>query len=213
MTAAVKNETVEIVKVIYVVWQAIQRRHPDVPDVAITLAAGADGKKLKYGHFHANSWVRGKEMEMVHELFIGGEGLSRGAAELLGTLLHEAAHGVATTRKIQDTSRQGRFHNTKFKAIGEELGLELAQTGSIGWSDTSVPDATRTAYAREIKRLQAVLGIYRRITPRATKERNGGTKLTLKCECGRGFQISPSVAEQGPIWCHVCDTEFEEKEA
>jgi hypothetical protein len=29
---------------------------------------------------------------------------------VLGTLLHEAAHGLAQARSIQDTSRQGRYH-------------------------------------------------------------------------------------------------------
>jgi hypothetical protein len=28
---------------------------------------------------------------------------------VLGTLLHEAAHGLADTREIKDTSRQGRY--------------------------------------------------------------------------------------------------------
>ena len=44
----------------------------------------------------------------LHELFIGGEGLAAGAASVLATLLHEAAHAAATARSSQGTSRQGR---------------------------------------------------------------------------------------------------------
>ncbi len=35
----------------------------------------------------------------------------RGAADVLGTLLHETAHALAHVRDIKDTSRQGRWHN------------------------------------------------------------------------------------------------------
>jgi hypothetical protein len=56
-------------------------------------------------------------------VLISGEGFGRGPPEVLGTLLHEAAHGLAKTRGIKDTSRQGRFHNLRYKALAEELGL------------------------------------------------------------------------------------------
>lgn len=85
-------------------WAAIQARHPDVPGVVIALGAGSGGKRgLKLGHFAADRWQRGDGK--LPELFVGGEGLSRGSRGVLGTLLHEAAHGVASTRDIQDTSR------------------------------------------------------------------------------------------------------------
>ena len=32
---------------------------------------------------------------------------------MLATLLHEAAHALARVREIQDTSRQGRYHNQR----------------------------------------------------------------------------------------------------
>lgn len=51
------------------------------------------------------------------EVFVGGEGLARGPADVLATLLHEAAHALAHVRGIQDTSRQGRWHNAQFKAL------------------------------------------------------------------------------------------------
>ncbi|WP_297495484.1 hypothetical protein [Pseudonocardia sp.] len=42
---------------------------------------------------------------------------------MLATLLHEAAHALAHVRGIKDSSRQGRWHNAKFKALSEELGI------------------------------------------------------------------------------------------
>lgn len=34
---------------------------------------------------------------------------------------------MASTRGIQDTSRQGRFHNAWFRALAKELGLDVAK--------------------------------------------------------------------------------------
>lgn len=148
-------------------WAEIQRRHPDVPDVVVTLASGTAGNRpgaVTLGHFAGSRWVTTGEAgrRSVAELFIGGEGLALGAVNVLGTLLHEAAHGVAHTRKIQDTSRQGRYHNARFKALGEELGLVITQVEPIGWSDTTVPAATSAAYADELEQLAAVITAHRR---------------------------------------------------
>src|ERR1700733_5971927 len=141
-------------------WAAIQHRHPDVPSVVITLGAGSGGTRgLKLGHFAADRWQRGEGR--LPELFVGGEGLARGGRDVLGTLLHEAAHGVASTRAIQDTSRQGRFHNTRFRTLAEELGLAVAKTGSIGGSAPTAPAPTAALYRAEVRRLDAALVAFR----------------------------------------------------
>ena len=44
---------------------------------------------------------------------------------VIGIVLHEAAHGVASTRGIKDTSRQGRYHNRRF-AEGHTHDSEIA---------------------------------------------------------------------------------------
>jgi hypothetical protein len=73
-------------------------------------------------------------------VLVSGEGLQRGPVDVLGTLLHEAAHGLAYVRKVSDTSRQGRYHNRRCATLARELGLEVAHLDPIGWSATSVPD-------------------------------------------------------------------------
>lgn len=191
-------------------WRAIRARHPDVPEVVIALGSGTDhGRRgLKLGHFADARWQRGDGR--LPELFVGGEGLSRGSAAVLGTLLHEGAHGVAAMREIQDTSRQGRFHNTRFRALAEELGLVVAKTGSIGWSDTTVPDATAALYRAELGRLDAALVAWRH------GESNGGrggrissnNPVAARCECGRRIRVAETVLAAGPITCGLCGTDF-----
>jgi hypothetical protein len=113
-TVTERSFTAAMVDALETAWAAIQRVHPDVPDVVLTIGSGTVGRpagKVTLGHFAPDRWERvgGK----APELFIGGEGLSRGAPDVLATLLHEAAHGAAHRRGIKDTSRQGRYHNTK----------------------------------------------------------------------------------------------------
>jgi hypothetical protein len=142
-------------------WSSIRARHPDVPEVVITLGAGTGGSgPAKLGHFAAARWQRGPAEELP-EMFVAGEGLSRGAADVLATLLHEGAHGAAAARKVQDTSRQGRWHNARYRAIAAELSLDVAQAPAIGWSDTTVPPATAACYAAELGDLAAALTAWR----------------------------------------------------
>jgi hypothetical protein len=191
-------------------WGAIQQHHPDVPAVVITLGAGSRARgPLRLGHFAENRWRRGEES--LHELFVGGEGLARGAHDVLGTLLHEAAHGAAATRGIQDTSRQGRFHNARYKALAMELGLDVAKTGTIGWSATTVPASTAALYHAELRHLEGALVAYRH--PEAGNGRgdraSSNNGLAARCACNRLIRASETVLTAGPITCGLCDTNFE----
>jgi hypothetical protein len=79
--------------------------HPHLPAVVVVLASGTAGAApgtIKLGHFAALRWLHG-ERELP-EVFVGGEGLARGPVDVLGTLLHEAAHALAHVRGIPDTS-------------------------------------------------------------------------------------------------------------
>jgi len=190
-------------------WAAIMARHPDVPAVVIALGSGSGtGRGLKLGHFAPDRWQRGEGR--VPELFVGGEGLSRGARDVLGTLLHEAAHGVATVRGIQDTSRQGRFHNTRYRALAGELGLEVAKADSIGWSNTTVPDATAVLYRIELRRLEEALVAWRHADGHGRGGRaNNNNGVAALCSCGRRIRVAESVLEAGPITCGLCGNDFE----
>lgn len=216
-------------------WSAIQLQHPDVPDVVVTLGAGSIGVPagaLKLGHFAAERWVSNESKDLVGlaELFVGGEGLRRGAEPVLATLLHEAAHGVAHVRGIKDTSRQGRYHNTRFKLLGEELGLTIAQAPTIGWSSTELAPGTAVEYVDEIEALASAIVAFRNTEGAATVGPTGGGKrgpsggggsrrpkngLVLVCECspGRRIRASAAVVERGPIVCGVCSADFVESSA
>jgi hypothetical protein len=222
-----------LVEALEQVWAGIQRRHPDVPVVVVTLGAGSVGVpagQLKLGHFAERRWVAPDDPAGLSELFVGGEGLAQGPTGVLETLLHEAAHGIAHVRKVEDTSRQGRYHNARYKALGEEVGLTITQTHPIGWSGTKLAPGTADEYAVELAILSKALVTYRHsehqvpVIPTGDDETGGelgtagGTAPTagsrpkngysLVCGCKRRIRASAAVAEAGPIVCGLCGTEF-----
>lgn len=224
-----KTFSTTLVDTIEIVWAAIRAHHPEVPEVIVTMGAGFSRHRQVLGQFHAGSWVRTTEdgNQSAHELFVGGEGLAQGAHQVLVTLLHEAAHGVAHTRGVKDTSRQGRWHNSHFRAIAAELGVATTKSHRLGWSDSSLADGVADAYADQLTELQAALTAHRRTftgiplsggssttadgdvgdEPGAgdTKSSNGHA---LACPCDRKIRASTKVAGAGPILCGLCGGQF-----
>jgi hypothetical protein len=188
-------------------WQAIQHQHPQVPDAVVVVASGSDGKRLNLGHFAAHRWhVAGADR---HEVLVGGEGLQRGPLDVLGTLLHEAAHGLAHARGIHDTSRQGRYHNRRYATLARELGLQVATQPPIGWSATTLPEPTANAYAAQLGELAAALGLWRRLEDRAGTTGKARNLLACTCPCGRKVRAAKAILAQAPIVCGRCEQPFE----
>ena len=230
-----------IVAAVESAWEQVQRRHPEVPDVVVTFGAGSIGSApgtVNFGHFAAQRWAADAAAveTPMHELFIGGEGLTRGAVPLLGTLLHEGAHALAHARGIKDTSRQGRYHNGRFQKVAEEMGITVAKVGAIGWSETTVPDETTVEYAAEVVELGLAIRAYRRaegggmVGPaggeddgdeqgeqnddeQEAKKRRNGVSAICGCEKPRRIRVAWSVWEGGPITCGVCGQDFHDPDA
>jgi hypothetical protein len=188
-------------------WHTIRTHHPDVPEAVLVVASGADGKRLNLGHFAPHRWqVQGADR---HEVLVGGEGLHRGPFEVLGTLLHEAAHGLAQARSIQDTSRQGRYHNRRYATLARELGLEVASVQPIGWSATTVPDTTAAAYAGQLEDLAAALILWRRHEHRSGTGPRSRNLLAATCSCGRRIRVAKTTLAEAPILCSLCTQPFQ----
>jgi hypothetical protein len=115
-------------------------------------AAGsaAGSRQLTLGHFAAARWRftnLGPDRPAERpEVLVSGEGLGRGL-DVLGTILHEATHGLAMARGIKDTSRQGRFHNLRFKALAEEMGQAVAKADPMAGPTPASPQRPPAATA------------------------------------------------------------------
>ncbi|NFL43104.1 hypothetical protein FDB61_15565 [Clostridium botulinum] len=83
-------------------------------------------------------WLDTINSKDKYEIAIIGEFLNRGMTSVLSTLLHEMAHLYNLINDIQDVSRNGTYHNKKFKLTAEEHGLIIEKAERIGWSISSL---------------------------------------------------------------------------
>jgi DnaJ domain len=199
-------------------WQAIRARHPEIPPVVIIIASGTGGRDAKWGHFDPQRWTVHTTGTLA-EILISGEGLRRHPRDVLGTLLHEAAHALAAVRSIKDTSRQHRYHNRHYKMLAEELGLTVDHHATIGWSLTSVPDHTADAYARWLVKLHVAMTLWRHDEYKATTGTGtgNGTRthnlIAAACPCGRSIRIAATTLAAAPVTCGACEGDFTPKES
>jgi hypothetical protein len=194
-------------------WTAIRAHHPDVPEVVVILGAGSEARRglFKWGHFAAARWqVAGSNRP---EVLVSGEGLKRGARAVLATLLHEAAHGLASTRGVKDTSRQGRWHNRRFATLAGELRLQVDVDSNTGWSQTSLTDQLATRYADQLNGLDAALGLWRHTERQQGSATVSHNLLACSCACGRKLRVAKATLEQAPIICGACEERFEPERA
>ena len=199
-----------ILKVLEDIWLEIRRWHPEIPPAVIIIASGTDGKQARLGHHAPGRWnVAGQQYA---EVMISGEGLRRTPDEVLGTLLHEAAHALACERGIKDTSRQGRYHNKAFKTCAEQLGLTVEHDNQFGWSAATITPATKFAYARQLRDLADAMTLWRHgeTTTGPTARRNSNL-IAAACPCGRSIRVAASTLAEAPITCQACDQDFQAK--
>jgi hypothetical protein len=128
---------------------------------------------------------------------------------VLGTLLHEAAHGLAQARSVQDTSRGGRYHNRRYATLARQLGLEVTSVEPIGWSATTVPQHTAAAYASQLEKLAAALVLWRRQEYRIGSGTRSRNLLAAACGCGRRIRVAKATLAEAPILCTACQQPFQ----
>ena len=194
-----------IIQIFEDLWREIVRRNPALEAVVFITGLGYRTKKLSYaGQFCGNAWFR-TEGEMA-EIFIAGESLKDGLEIVLATLLHEGAHALANRRGIEDTSRQGRYHNKRYKPLGEELGLLVDVSKSTGYSETTPAPGTLESYRELLEELSARVSAHRLPPPeKPTKQRVSRT-VTMNCpKCLRRLKLTKKQYKDGPIACGNCD--------
>lgn len=224
-----------VIRVLERVWARIREDHPELPDVVIVTGSGL--VESKWGHFRAEGWKIKEEGAAVHrhELFLSGEALAKGADQVLQTMLHEGAHTLARVRGLQDTSRQGRWHNRVFRKTAEEMGLEHRgdkADGKHGYAYVHVTGSTRERYADLVEELDRSITVVchlpvwmggspddepgdgERITGKPSREgsatRAKSRNVKAKCQCAEPLVISvkPEVLETRAIRCELCEAYF-----
>lgn len=193
----------------------IRKHHKDVPNnIVFVLASGNSGRRSVHGHFAPHSWEGNH-----HEILFGAESLARGPEATLGTLIHELAHAVATDTGVRDTSNNGRYHNKRFKKIGNEMGIDLEQAGTIGWSSTTLSEGTAQRYALGLKQLEKSLTTHRvgyQAADATPVDKPTPNKTKAKIDCGCNNPVTVSIlwfdSKSEGIDCKTCGYTYEMEE-
>lgn len=195
-------------------WGAIREHHEEVPPVYIITGSGREElRRPKYGHWAASRW-HGRDVSELSEVLLAGERIGDGAAAVMATLLHEAAHGLCWARGLSDTSQNGKYHNKTFRGAAQEL-LLLCEKGKSGYDATELTDGAAVRYEAVIAELDVALAFYRTT---GVVEKDGDdkppkkrmTRITLTCSCSeaRKMLMVPNQVLLGVVHCAVCDANF-----
>jgi hypothetical protein len=106
-------------------WKAIRRRHPKVPEAALSVAP------VRGSVCGSVAWDAGTPV-----ILAGAQTIAEGPLAILEYLLHQAAHGLlaATEHPPADDGKHypdehsqgnaGRYHNKTFRDAAQSLGLK-----------------------------------------------------------------------------------------
>jgi hypothetical protein len=142
----------------------------------------------------------------LSEVLITDDGLAGSANDVMRLLVHEAAHAIAYQRGIKDTSRQGRYHNRRFKTIAEEIGLDVSHDPDRGWTPTALSHPTAAAYSDSITQLAHALPAAGRHEPGWVSPglRQGRDGIGLVCQCGPRHRTGGTMSTVRGAICGVC---------
>jgi len=160
------------------------------------------------GHFTPwKAWKAGEDS--FHEIMVSANYFERGARAILGTLLHETAHSIDNQAGIRGVSGDG-YHNKKFKATAESLGLTITQAQGIGWSVTDVSDECAERWSDALALIENALSLMAE-TETGQGGKSGGRNKNLKvakCGCGEKIRLSAKTLEKCAPMCQDCGQEF-----
>ncbi len=141
------------------------------------------------------------------EVFMATGVVARDATDMFAVLLHEAAHTIASRRGIKDTSRQGRYHNGRFRMIAEDVGLEGGRDPERGWSLLALSAEAKAGYTDTLAQLKAALAGRPGPQDRALIAAVAGPV----CGCGPWVPATrrrrPRIVA-GTVMCDVCAEQF-----
>jgi hypothetical protein len=151
------------------------------------------------GHFAPDRWKDGTDT--LHQIAISPYFLGRPGFEQVGTFAHEYFHNVARTNGIQDTSRQGRFHNKAFASLVALTWLleEGERSKQIGVT-TKASERCKIWCAEE---LQPDFGSVSKLLEAKRKPKKA---TTVRLECPNcGFKATVSVKSWGDGFRPLCE--------
>jgi len=135
-----------------------------------------------YGWISVNKVWSSKDAKWFREINLCAEYLNRPAELVITTLMHECCHLWNIQCGVQDTSRKGTYHNTKFKEVAEARGLTVEKSDKYGYCITKpTPEFTELVMKKcragcfKLERMKT----YRDGSPKVTTTGSDGKEKTV----------------------------------
>ncbi|MCQ6267854.1 SprT-like domain-containing protein [Fictibacillus sp. WQ 8-8] len=188
-----------------------------LPEPAITIQSG--GKRKSMGWCSTKEVWQDKEgKNKRYELNIGAEYLDIDFMETMDTMLHEMVHLYNAIQGVQDCSRNGTYHNKRFKAECEQRGFYFPNEKDerYGWAFPKLTEESK----QKIKGLdineKAFVIARRSGSSGAATGSDEGTdseekkKTSYKWVCPGCGVIVRSTKPEIALKCMTCDQQLEE---
>ena len=189
-----------------------------LPPIVITIMSSP----RTFGHFTVGR-VWKAEKNHLNEINISAEHLDRKIEKTMATLMHEMVHYYCQINNIDDTSKNGRYHNKLFKREAEARGLIISYAKYIGYSVTEPsPEFIEVIRSHGIKKPLEInrdgemmlIGIGGNGSGNgdgkdgtAGKKKTSTRKYQCPC-CGNSFRATKDLR----VLCMDCNKQFEKVE-
>lgn len=128
--------------------------------------------------------------------------------ELLSTLLHEVAHSINHMNGVEDCS-SNQYHNAKFKAQAEALGLKTLEIKGKGHAATELTELGAKRWKKALTILSNAFDLTALGGEQAKKKGRNTNLLKAQCPCEQVIRASRGVIEAG-VRCDSCEGQFTE---
>ena len=184
-----------------------------LPQTIITVQSS----KASYGHSTTSKvWKSRSDKESKYEINISAEYISMPIECTIDTMIHEMIHLYCRENNIQECSRNGKYHNKKFKELAEKCGLKVYKTNTYGYNTTHEGNDKLTEYAIEKGWTEIEYGRINNkwkhspISNNNNEINNGDknpTSSTIKYQCKKcGYKIRATKNMDNLIFCKCGET-------
>jgi len=175
------------------IWDLLREREPQLPAVTVNVVPTIG---------RTNAWLRfTPSLGDTHVLQTLPDALARPPREVVCQVAHEAAHALAHALGVADTSKRGRYHNSRFRALAEHMGLEWRGGNppqDVGYADMRLPTEIGE-WAACVAEAAVGRSEWENADPERNAERNTGTKRTPHSSNRRPKAVCRCVPER-PLW-------------
>lgn len=144
------------------------------------------------------------DKEGYYEINVCADSLCCPLSRIAETLLHEMAHLYNLQIGVKDTSRNGTYHNNKYKLTAETHGLNVEKDSTCGFTITTLNDEAQ----RFIESLQLEdMPLFR--VGKLTKS-NCSKQSTRRFVCPKCFTVIRATKKKVNVICGDCNVPFVE---